>query len=262
MAYTLSKRASGASNLTAKNRVWDFFENSNRTRPANRREALKLRRKNRPTLTKTASGIPVWPSRDPIEEEGGVNLYAYCFNTPKNYIDRLGMSPILVAILLWKDDEKGEAIIDELTGKRTYGPLPQSAAGEPSGELDPLASPCPAGEWPLQVVHSQKSGNLWHGDSSIELKFKGSYSNGSAEGTLSAGGKGINARIGYHVIGVDIHKFTKPFKCDCWENVGCVRFTIVIRTVIDQPFLFWNEDYTTTVTVEACGDGNATISTL
>jgi hypothetical protein len=93
MAYTLSKRASGASNLTAKNRVWDFFGNSNRTRPANRREPLKLRRKNRPTTTKTASGIPVWPSRDPIEEEGGVNLYGFVFNSSIVWIDIMGREP-------------------------------------------------------------------------------------------------------------------------------------------------------------------------
>jgi hypothetical protein len=93
MVHPLSKRASGASNLTAKNRVWDFFGKSNRTRPANRREALKLRRKNRPTLTKTASGIPVWPSRDPIGEEGGINLYGFCYNDSYGWYDYLGREP-------------------------------------------------------------------------------------------------------------------------------------------------------------------------
>jgi hypothetical protein len=95
MVHTLSKRASGASNLTAKNRVWDFFGKSNRTRPANRREALKLRRKNRPTLTKTASGIPYWPSRDPIGEEGGVNLYGFVGNDVINKIDVLGLTVVV-----------------------------------------------------------------------------------------------------------------------------------------------------------------------
>jgi hypothetical protein len=90
MVHSLSKRAPGASNLTAKNRVWDFFGNSNRTRPASRREPLKLRRKNRPTLTKTASGIPVWPSRDPIGEQGGINLYGFVNNDSPNKWDRLG----------------------------------------------------------------------------------------------------------------------------------------------------------------------------
>jgi hypothetical protein len=90
MTCPLSKRAPSASNFTAKNRVWGFFENSNRTRPANRRKLPELRRKIRPTTTKTASGIPYWPSRDPIEEEGGVNLYGFVNNDGVNDWDYLG----------------------------------------------------------------------------------------------------------------------------------------------------------------------------
>jgi uncharacterized protein RhaS with RHS repeats len=32
-----------------------------------------------------------WPSRDPIEEDGGVNLSAFLNNNPLNYNDHLGM---------------------------------------------------------------------------------------------------------------------------------------------------------------------------
>jgi len=92
MVYPLSERAPSASNLTAKNRVWGFFENSNRTRPANRRKPSELRRKIRLTPTKTASGIPYWPSRDPIEEEGGVNLYGFVGNDPTSNVDLLGLA--------------------------------------------------------------------------------------------------------------------------------------------------------------------------
>jgi RHS repeat-associated protein len=28
-----------------------------------------------------------WPNRDPIEEEGGINLYTYVNNDPVNWID-------------------------------------------------------------------------------------------------------------------------------------------------------------------------------
>jgi len=31
-----------------------------------------------------------WPSRDPIEEEGGINLYGFVGNEPCSYVDRLG----------------------------------------------------------------------------------------------------------------------------------------------------------------------------
>jgi uncharacterized protein RhaS with RHS repeats len=32
-----------------------------------------------------------WLNRDPIEEEGGLNLYGYVFNNPVNWIDRNGL---------------------------------------------------------------------------------------------------------------------------------------------------------------------------
>lgn len=91
MAYILQKTVSTNCDPTAKNRVWDFFEKSNRTRPANRRQPQQLRRKNRPCAYKTASGIPLWPSRDPIEEQGGLNLYGFVGNDGVNRYDLLGM---------------------------------------------------------------------------------------------------------------------------------------------------------------------------
>jgi RHS repeat-associated protein len=39
-------------------------------------------------------GTGRWLSRDPIEEEGGVNLYAFVNNTPSNAVDALGQRPI------------------------------------------------------------------------------------------------------------------------------------------------------------------------
>jgi len=40
---------------------------------------------------KTASGIPYWPSRDPIGEEGGLNLYGFVRNDSVDRRDRLGL---------------------------------------------------------------------------------------------------------------------------------------------------------------------------
>ena len=37
------------------------------------------------------SGLGRWLSRDPIEEDGGLNLYGYVFNNPVNYWDPLGL---------------------------------------------------------------------------------------------------------------------------------------------------------------------------
>ena len=64
------------------------------------------RPENDPTATTTASGmcfygyrfyhpeIGRWINRDPIEEEGGINLYVVVNNAPLNYYDPLGEAPI------------------------------------------------------------------------------------------------------------------------------------------------------------------------
>jgi hypothetical protein len=91
MAYFSTAPAPGHRNLTAKNRVWDFFQLSSKTHPANRRQPAQPRRKTRPTPTKNVSGIPYWPARDPIGERGGGNLYGFIKNTQVNRIDLLGL---------------------------------------------------------------------------------------------------------------------------------------------------------------------------
>jgi hypothetical protein len=40
-----------------------------------------------------------WPSRDPIEEEGGINLYGFVGNVGTNSIDVLGLNPIMDKIV-------------------------------------------------------------------------------------------------------------------------------------------------------------------
>lgn len=46
---------------------------------------------NTPTLTITVSGLSVWPSRDPIGEYGGLNVYGFVGNGPVGGIDLLGL---------------------------------------------------------------------------------------------------------------------------------------------------------------------------
>ena len=92
MAYSLQKPASLTCDPTAKNRVWDFFDEPTKPRPANRPRTQQPRRKNRPCSYKTASGRPYWPSRDPIEERGGVNLYGFVVNNGINTYDILGLA--------------------------------------------------------------------------------------------------------------------------------------------------------------------------
>jgi hypothetical protein len=94
MAYFSTAPAPGHRNLTAKNRIWDFFQLSSKTHPANRRQPAQPRRKPRPTPTKTVSGIPYWPARDPIGEEGGPNLYGFVGNGPIDDLDYLGLEEV------------------------------------------------------------------------------------------------------------------------------------------------------------------------
>jgi hypothetical protein len=39
----------------------------------------------------SASGLRYWPNRDPLGEEGGINLYGFVGNNPINYVDKFGL---------------------------------------------------------------------------------------------------------------------------------------------------------------------------
>ena len=106
MGYALSKPPLGDKHPTRKNRVWRFSGESNKTRPVNSLRSPEPRRENRPSATKTVLGVryygyryydPVtgrWPSRDPIEERGGVNLYGFVGNDGLNRNDYLGLATV------------------------------------------------------------------------------------------------------------------------------------------------------------------------
>ena len=94
MAYFSTEPASERRNVSGKNRVWDFFRLSNETHPANRLQPAQPRRKIRPTAMKTVSGIPYWPSRDPVEETAGMNLYGFVGNNGIYRSDPLGLCDI------------------------------------------------------------------------------------------------------------------------------------------------------------------------
>jgi len=94
MAYFSTEPASERPNVTGENRVWDFFQLSSKTHPANRHQPLQPRRKIGPTAMRTASGIPYWPSRDPIGENGGENLYGFVGNDGVDNVDLFGLRPL------------------------------------------------------------------------------------------------------------------------------------------------------------------------
>ena len=89
-------RASSKSTMRPKNRVWDFSRNGRDLSLGSRRQRREQRGKSRPTPTIFTSGIPQWPSRDPIGEEGGVNLYGFIGNEPVDNVDLLGLIRIVL----------------------------------------------------------------------------------------------------------------------------------------------------------------------
>ena len=100
--------ASEYPSLGSKNRVGDFFAKEGKSRPVNRLAAQQPRLEKAHAYDETASGMffygfryydPVtgrWPSRDPIAEDGGLNLYGFNYNAPTLYIDVLGQNPLIV----------------------------------------------------------------------------------------------------------------------------------------------------------------------
>jgi len=100
--YSRKTPRSKKSTPRQKNASGDFLRNPNKTRPQNRPQPLKTQQENTLRTQKTASGVlyygyrfydPVtgrWPSRDPIGENGGVNLYGFLSNNGLDTIDYLG----------------------------------------------------------------------------------------------------------------------------------------------------------------------------
>jgi hypothetical protein len=88
---TPQTRASRACVRGPKNRVWGFYRRPASRAPVFGSQATKPRRVALATATKTASGPSLWPSRDPIDERGGLNLYGMVGNDSINRWDYLGL---------------------------------------------------------------------------------------------------------------------------------------------------------------------------
>jgi hypothetical protein len=94
MAHNHTARAPGKSALRPKNRVWGFSPERRFYQIGSRRQRPELRPKLRPTLTYFTPGMPHWPSRDPIGERGGLNLYGFVGNLAIGRIDMFGLTEI------------------------------------------------------------------------------------------------------------------------------------------------------------------------
>jgi len=86
-----------------KNRVGNFFRVSNTTSVSQHPSSPDCIRENCTYAYNFTSDVPYygfryydpelgrWPNRDPLEEEGGYNLYAFVLNSASNYYDPLGL---------------------------------------------------------------------------------------------------------------------------------------------------------------------------
>ena len=69
MVDSLTKLSSGADTIPPESRAWGFMPFSVRSNTVPSPHPLQPRRKIGPAAMKSASGIPYWPSRDPIGEQ-------------------------------------------------------------------------------------------------------------------------------------------------------------------------------------------------
>jgi|GEM_PF-6944951 len=93
-APTPQNRASRGRARGLKTRVWGFCRRPASRAPVFGLQTTKPRRVAKVPATKTASGPSRWPSRDPIEEKGGINLYGMVGNDPINSIDYIGLQQL------------------------------------------------------------------------------------------------------------------------------------------------------------------------
>lgn len=91
----------------------DFFDSNRKYTYKIDRNPLKLQQDESDNRYETASGRGSWPSRDPIEEDGGINLYGMVANDPVNKWDKLGLNWFTDAI---------DATGDYLSGNQGWVP--------------------------------------------------------------------------------------------------------------------------------------------
>ena len=96
MGFSLTSPAPEKGDPTAKNRVWGFFGEAQEMHRKKSAAALEPHQENRLAPTKIVSGRTYWPSRDPIEERGGMNLYGMVANDTVNLTDYLGFAAFMV----------------------------------------------------------------------------------------------------------------------------------------------------------------------
>ena len=86
--------AMAKANVAPKTASGNFTANSSLHAPRDTPQTLDRIGENQLHDYETASGRPKWPSRDPIQENGGENLYNFLANDGINWVDYLGLAGV------------------------------------------------------------------------------------------------------------------------------------------------------------------------
>jgi hypothetical protein len=95
------------SECSSKTASREFFSYPIKTELKNQCNPLKTSQEKSKTTHRIALGRGIWPSRDPIEESGGINLYAFVGNDPVGRWDRLGLAVIGIQVMSSIEKEGG-----------------------------------------------------------------------------------------------------------------------------------------------------------
>ena len=120
------KAAPGVGVGGAKNRVWDFFEDGVKRAWKIDPQVVETYLETTTPKTTTALGVPHWPSRDPIGELGGLNLYGFVGNDGVNRWDFFCLEGANPFGLFYPGHDSDFPLLDDPFNLRNGLPLPPS----------------------------------------------------------------------------------------------------------------------------------------
>jgi RHS repeat-associated protein len=161
-----------------------------------------------------------WPSRDPIGERGGVNIYAFLPNSPVNIVDLLGLlslqetadkvslnrpagtadglTPGLMLCLLWKESSFNENAGNPTSSARGIAQILNGTADQIQDHLAP-AFGISSDPFYTLAPHQRLRANRLNPDVSIYAAYiyldHGVHTTGSVGGAVNAYGPGGNLVI-------------------------------------------------------------------
>jgi len=90
-AVSLPTRANGKALVIPETASGNFLATSDQNTLPDRTQLVEHSLEKVGCGDESASGRPKWPSRDPIGERGGDNLFVFVVNNPQNFVDSLGL---------------------------------------------------------------------------------------------------------------------------------------------------------------------------